>query len=67
MGARQLWIDGDLAENAEAMAEALGYQDLDYYVMDLLERDLEQWGRIKMATEYWLRNTPDLEDKSEDP
>jgi len=42
MSLRELYIDGRLAEEAEHVAEAAGYDGLEHYVMALIEEDLNQ-------------------------
>lgn len=42
MTVRQVMIDGGLAEEAEAVADAAGYGSLEEYVMHLLEEDLNR-------------------------
>jgi len=46
MSIRELYIDGNLANEAEQVAEAAGYDGLEHYVMHLLEEDLDRIERV---------------------
>lgn len=42
MTIRQIMIDGTLAQDAELIAEVLGYESLEHYVMDLIAQDIQE-------------------------
>lgn len=65
MGVRQVFIDSRIAEEAEHVADAAGYTDLDHYVMALIEEDLNRIERslaVVNATEEG--DGPPLSDES---
>ena len=42
MAIRQLMIDGQIAADAEEIADILGYPSLEHYVMELLAQDIAE-------------------------
>lgn len=49
MGVRQLWMDEQLATQAEAIALELGYADVDLFIQDVVAEELTRIERAVAA------------------
>ena len=57
-------IDEDIAQQGEEMAELLGHQDLEHYIMHLIAKDAQD--AIRRAKKQNLKEDPLMEYRGED-
>lgn len=64
MPIRKIMIDEDVAQQGEQMAELLGHQDLEHYIMHLIVKDAED--AMRRAKKQNLEQDPLMRYGSED-